>query len=178
MPDAITIMGNTGGNQAYVTDKGALWTGSPDKTEVYMWNTVSTDIAAAGTALLICNNSDTKHLHIIRAYVWADVATEIDFHLPVYSASFTGTAVAAVPINRQAKGIDAPMVAWDNETANDQTALIATIHTNETATDIFGNWVELDGLLVLGYHDSLAIDIVADSAAFNAVVIGYFENDH
>jgi len=147
---------------------------SIDEGEAYAWNTVTADIDGTDTAILLCNSHTTKNLYIDTIYFWTDVATEIDFHFPAYSASFTGTAVTGVCLNRSSNNT-AQAICYSDETANSQANLFMTVHTNETATDVFPMEFHFGGTIVLGYHDSIAIDIVDDSGAFNTTIIGYYK---
>lgn len=139
------------------------------------WMTVTADINAADTALLVCNDDPDRDLHINRLYIWADVATTAKVHFPVYSASFTGTTVTGVNFNRTSNKV-ALATAYADETANALAAATTflTLHTNELATDQYGAWVEFSNAIILGYHDSIAIDIVAESAAFECSIWGYY----
>lgn len=141
----------------------------------FAWMTVTADLAAADTALLLCNDDPNRNLFIDRMYVWADVPTTVKLHFPAYNASFTGTAVTGVNFNRCSSKI-ALATAYADETANSLAAArtFLTLHTNELTGDQYGIWVNFSNAIILGYHDSIAIDIVADSAAFECSLWGYY----
>lgn len=141
----------------------------------YSWTAVSADIDAGDTALLIVNTDPDRSLNIDSLYVWSDVATQFKIHFPVYSASFTGTAVTGLNLNRISNKT-ALASAYADETANVLVAAntVLTLRTNELATDQFGIVMRsIDGI-ILGYHDSIAIDVVAESAAFECTIWGYY----
>ncbi len=181
MTDTMNIFGRTG-NLADVNSEGAIYIKKPDEIEAYAWTTATADIDAGDTAFLICNTSTSKHLHIVRAFVRVDVATELDWHFPSYSDSFSGTAVTGIPLNRQKTSSAPPVLAYADETANSQANLFMTnylhVATNGQTTCSVGQWIDFGGMIVLGYHDSLAVDIGSEPGAFNLALFGYFEADH
>jgi hypothetical protein len=135
---------------------------SEDKADVYSWTAVTADLAAGATALYVVNDSPTKLLHIHSVYIYCDVATEYHVHCPAYVAP-AGTAVVGTNWNRTSGNL-AEATAKANETSNVVT------------TDVFSSYMEFSDAIILGYHNSIAIDIVADSAAFNCTIVGFFEN--
>lgn len=148
---------------------------SRDDADSYSWTAVTENLPANGTALLVANDSTTKFLYIYSIYVWSDVATAIHIHVPSYVTP-AGTATVGVNLNRTS-GKLAEATAKANETANvfAQANVLYTLHTNESATDQFAVYMEFNGSLILGYHNSVAVDIVEDSAAFNCTIVGFFE---
>ena len=143
--------------------------------EAYSWVSVSEDLAGGGTALLVANDSTTKLLYITRIYVWADVATQFKIHLPTYAIPAGGTSVVGKNWNTTSGNL-AEATAMANETANTFAAanVITTVRNNEVGTDQFGEWIELDGAVILGYHKVLAVDVIADSAAYECAIFGYY----
>lgn len=148
---------------------------SEDDAEAYSWTSVSADIDTGDTALLVCNNSNTKKLHIEKVYCWTDVAAQFKIHVPAYP-TLAGTAVTGVNLNRGSTN-EANGVAYTDETGNTFAAgnVITTIRNNEVGTDQFGEWVEYGGAVILAYHDCIAIDIIGEGAAFECTVIGYYK---
>jgi hypothetical protein len=140
----------------------------------FSWTTVTDDIDATDTALLICNTHQTKNLYITQVNLWTDVHAQFQIHSPAYSASFTGTAVTGVNLNRKSLEV-AQAVAYADETANTQANIIETIRNNEVGTDQFEVNRNYDGAIILGYQKSIAIDIVEESGAFQATVLGYYK---
>ncbi len=171
MPASEIAIAGLSGNQVDVVSNSLL-TFEPDESQVFAWTSATADIDAGDTALLITNLSSSKTLHIVRAYVWSDVHTQVLFTLPTF-ATFTGTAVVGVPLNRQKISI-APATAWADETVNGSENVFVRTSSNELTTGQQGQWVDLDGKVQLGFRDSMGIDIVAESAAFNTFVLGVY----
>lgn len=142
----------------------------------YSWTAVSADIDAGDTGLLIANDSTTQNLHITKVYMWADVATQFKIHCPAYAAP-AGTAVVANNLNRTSPKA-APATAKADETGNTFAAgnVVLTVRNNEVGTDQFGVDWDFEGALILGYHQCVAVDIIAESAAFEVTIFGYFED--
>ncbi len=172
MSNEITLAGYSGSQVDLY--ENALLTQDQDEREPFSWTTVTADIDLTDNGLIVTNNSTSKHLHIIRAFVFIDVTTAIEFYMPVF-ATWTGTAVTGIPLNRAGINI-APATALSDANVA-QANVILRIATNELTTGQHGQWVEFGDNLALGYHDSLAFDIVAESTAFYSAFIGYFHNN-
>lgn len=172
---ANTILGRTGKIMDVRSD-GAASVHPQEENEFFSWTSVTANVDANDTIILVTNDSTTKHLHITDAYIYSDVSSAVDFFTPAFAA-FTGTAITGVAMNRTAVTI-APATALGDTTNDTLANIFATLHTNETEGDQFGVWLPLDGLMVLGFHDSIAIAIVAASAIANSVVMGYFHDNH
>lgn len=144
------------------------------KGDAYSWKAVNANIDATDTALLVRNDSSTRYLVIEKLYVWSDVPTAIHVHL-TSRAAFTaaGTAVTGVNLNTTIQNV-APATAFGDETANTQGNIILTLETNELTTDQFGIAYDFDGSLILGQNGCIAVDLVAESAAFETTIIGYY----
>jgi len=149
---------------------------SRDHGFAFSWTAVTADLAAAATAILLCNNDPDRYLIIDNIYLWCDVATQLKVHVPPFAA-WSGTAITGVNMNRTSANI-ALASCYANEVTNALAAAttIVTLHTNELTTDQYAASINLYNALVLGYHDSVAVDIVEDSAAFEATIFGYFED--
>lgn len=172
MPASEIAIAGLNGPQVDVVNNSLL-TFEPDETEVFGWTTVSTDPGTGGeTALLITNISTSKTLHIVRAYIWSDAHTQVLFTLPSF-ATFAGTAVVGIPLNRQKISI-APATAFADETANTSNNVFARTSSNELTTGQQGQWIDLDGKVQLGFRDSFGIDVVANIANFNTFVLGFY----
>ena len=142
----------------------------------YSWTAVSADIDAGDTALLVCNDSTTKHLYISDIYVWADVATQFKIHFPAYVTP-AGTAVIGLNLNRTS-GKLAEATAKADETANVFAAanVLLTLRNDEGGTEGQTQRVNLQGAVILGYHDCIAVDIIAESGAFEVTIMGYYHD--
>ncbi len=171
---ANTILGRSGDIMDVRSD-GAASTHAAEEVEFFSWTSATKNIDDNDVIILVTNDSDEKHLHITDAYAYTDVPTALDFYTPAYAA-FTGDAITGVALNRTAVTI-APATALGD--SNDTLAnIFATLYSNETAGDQFGVWLHLGGLMILGYHDSIGINVVAASAVANGVIMGYFHTNH
>jgi hypothetical protein len=142
----------------------------------FAWNAVSADIDAGDTALLLTNTSTLRKLRIGKVYLYCDVEQQFDIHLPAYSASFTGTTVTGVCLNKTINRT-AEATAYADETANSQGSIITTLHSNELATDQFGILYDFEGAVILGYRDSIAVDLINEPGAFEATLLGWYEDN-
>ncbi len=170
-----TILGRNGEIMDVRLD-GAASVHPQEENEFFSWTSVTANVDANDTIILVTNDSSAKHLHITDAYVYSDVPSALDFFTPAFAA-FTGTAITGVALNRTAVTI-APATALGDTSGDTLANIFATLHSNETAGDQFGVWLPLGGLMVLGFHDSIAISIVEASAVANSVIMGYFHDNH
>jgi hypothetical protein len=144
--------------------------------KAYSWTAVTADINAGDTAILLCNDDPDEVLIIDWIYVWCDVATQLKIHVPAYGA-WSGTAVTGVNLNRTSANIALATCKADEITNAFAAAnTILTVHTNELTSDQYSASIDFKNAMVLGYHDSIAVDIVEESAAFEATIFGYFSD--
>lgn len=148
---------------------------SEETGEAFSWTTVTSDLAAADTGLLIANTHTTKKLHICDWRVYSDVPTAIQIHCPAYP-TLAGTVVTGQCLNRS-RDLDVAnyALAYSDETGNTQGDIIETVHTNEVATDVNELKGDFGGSLILGPRQCIAWDIVEDSAAFQIAAKGYYK---
>jgi len=147
--------------------------------DAYSWTAVTADINTGDTALCVINTSTTRKLVIRDVYAYSDVPCLLKIHVPA-AATWAGTAVVGVNLNREKAGVLATASAYADETGTTfaDANVILTIATNELTTDQHGVLVSplCDGALRLGYDDAIAVDIIGESAAFNCTITGYFED--
>ena len=172
----MTIIVGSSGQNLDVRSDGAVPLFQAEENEVFSWTSVTADIDANDTVILVTNDSTTKHLHITDMYVYSDVPSAIDFFTPAF-ATFSGTAITGIALNRTGVTV-APATALGDSAGDTLANIFATLFTNETVTDQFGVWLRLNGLLSLGFHDSAAIAIVEASAVSNSVIMGYYHDNH
>lgn len=142
--------------------------------DAYSWTAVTANLGAGGTALRVVNQSRDRLLCITKVYTWSDVSTIIKIHCPV-PAAWDGTATVGVNLNRHSiKTADASAAGNDTVNALVDAQVLISLHTNESDTDQFGVSWDFEGALILGYDNCVAVDIVADSGAFNCTVIAYY----
>jgi hypothetical protein len=144
------------------------------KGDAYSFTAVSADINAGDTALLVANQSKDRLLVIEKVYAYSDVPTQLKVHCPAVG-TWAGTAVVGVNLNRlSTKTADA--VAYADETGNTFAAAntVVTLNTNELTTAEFPVEYDFKGAVILGYDDAIAVDIIAESAAFDCTFLTYF----
>ena len=141
--------------------------------QAFAWNAVSADIDAGDTALLVQNTSSSKKLVIEKIYVYSDVATAVDVHLVTASFTIAGTAVTGVCLNK-ANPTVAPATAKADETGNTQGNIIITLHTSELTTSQEAVEYDFSGSVIIGQNQAIGVDLVAELAAFECTIIGYF----
>ena len=154
----------------------------------YCWTAVSADVAAGVGGIHLTNNSTSHSLFIEKIYVWADVVNQFKIWSPATYTAQNGTAIVGLNLNRaSANAADATCTA--NETSNTfvpaQTLVTVrnTRYVRGNGDDLVdipaasqGQWIEFGGALILGYHNAIAVELVADTAAFEATIIGYFHD--
>src|SRR4030042_4142850 len=146
-----------------------------ERGDAFAWTAATADLAAADTALLVANTSQTKKLHITKVYVYSDVPSRLQIHLPAFP-TLAGTAVTGVCLNKSLNKT-AEASAYADETGNTQGSIINVLVSNELTTDPFAVAWDFEGAVILGYHDCIAVDVVGDSAAFDCSIEGYYEED-
>ena len=143
--------------------------------DAYSWAAATSNIDATDTAMLVVNQSYTRDLVIEKVYIWVDVPTDIDIHLPAAATWAGGTVVVGTNLNRNSTKT-ANAICRADETGNSQANLIATLHTNETTGDIHGLEWDLKGSVILGYDNAIAVDVVEEPAAYTCNIVGYFRD--
>ena len=141
---------------------------SRDTGQCYSWSAAK-NIDATDTILLVCNNSTTKLLYIEKIIVGSDAATRFTVHSPVYP-TLAGDAVTGVNDNR-ISGNAADASAYQDETGNTQANVL---HQGMLMASEMVDLI-IDGRIILGYHQCIAVDIVAEPTMATCTIIGYFE---
>ena len=144
----------------------------------YSWTSITSDIDTGDTALAVKNTSHTRKLVIQTIYVYGDVPTLMKVHCPVPVTLAGGAAVVGVNLNRGEAATLAPAIARSDETATTFAAgnVIFTAATNETTGDQYGVILSpfLDGAVVLGFDDIIAVDVIGEVAAYECTIAGYY----
>ena len=172
--------GTGAGYKAHVTDENKLRVYSTVETEIsfesefngraFSWSNVSYDYAAGDTVLLVKNTSTTLNLIVDHIHIYAGSISEVVVHCPT-CASPTGTAVTGVNMNRQS-GRVAESTAIADETTNTQANVIARHVCPGSGNG--GIDIELDGALILGLNDCIAIDFTDEGASAYVNIEGYY----
>ena len=155
-----------------------LYYASVDDGRAFTWTGISADVAAALGGMYLTNTSQVRQLHITKMYLYADVPTQFKIWCPATYVAPDGTSVVGVNLNRTSANV-AEATCTVNETNNAFAAaqVICTVRGNELTSDQFGQWVDFEGALVLGYHDAVEVELVADTAAFEITIFGYFDDN-
>ena len=138
---------------------------SMERGEAYIW-TATADWGADKNALWIRNDSQNRMLHIERVVACPAAAAVIEIWVGTGN-TVGGTAVVGACLNRA--NLNTPDVTArhtnTNVDAGSGMTLLATYHCPATTV----HDIPLDGALMLGYYDEIAINIVTDvgSTTFN-----------
>ena len=191
MSDTIQIIDGTGA----VNVKAAVNTAAQLKTfdsnvsamhtaslrgDAYSWTAVTDNLDTTDTALAVQNTSQKRKLIIQDLYFFGDVPGLIEIHCPAPCtlATTSGFVTVGVNLNRRYAAKLAPAIAVSDETATTFAAanVILSLMPNETATDQYGIMVSplLNGALLLGYGDIIAVDVVGEVATFTCTISGYY----
>ncbi len=146
--------------------------------DAYSWAAVSAAGVGAGDTLLMVRNLSPNRLLVInRFYVYSDVPTALDVHLQTNSTAFSaggaGTAVVGVNLNTTSNKV-ADAGGYSDDDSVTQGSIILTLHSNEAAATQFSIDFPTDDTIVLGTNGCIGIDAVADAAAFECSIVGYF----
>ena len=153
--------------RAYSTIENEASFESETKERCYSW-TDSYNYAANDTIIWLRNDSSTLNLLIEKIVVSSDTATQVIFHSPENTAP-AGTVVTGVNLNRSSNHI-ADATCYRDETNNVRANVIANAIIQANVPAIF----PVDGAIILGYLDCLAVDFVTVGALGMATIRGYF----
>lgn len=147
--------------------------------EAFSWTAVSANIDVGDTALVLTNKTDTKWLIISSAYVRVDVATQVKFHLPAAFTPTPGTEVIGVNLNTNYAGTALAQAYCDDDgvafaAANTILTLYLPNAVNAQVTTSIGQHVDFKDAVILGYNESIAVDIITEPGAFECTFTGYF----
>ncbi len=154
--DALTTTG-----MAHISDAHGL---------SFTWSSGTYDAAAGDTILLVKNTSTTRNLFIIAITLSADVETRVVVHLPTTEVTPTGTAVTGVNLNSTSSNA-ALATAIRDETNNSQGGIVWAGEIQATSEPYS---VPTFGAIIIGQNDSIGVDYVADAAACDVTIYGFF----
>jgi len=173
---------NSSQNEVRVGYDGRLWgeanqvprasKASWDDKELWSW-VATYDPDAGDTIILVQNTSLTKLLRIEYVAIGSDTASRYYIHCPATSITVAGTAVTAVRLNNPTGGGTPPATAKEDETGNSTVSIIHEGHLAAGDEKI----VQYNGSLVLGYLESVAVDLVTAATLGTATVVGWFEEE-
>ena len=144
---------------------------SRDNGDSYSWSSGTFDITAADTILLVKNTSTTQKLYITEMWFSSDVETRVQVHCPTVAFTDAGTPVTGTNLNRTSGNV-AAATANQDETNNAQGAIV---WTGEIAITGAPYHLILHDALILGQGDSVGVDYVANAAACDVTILGFFD---
>lgn len=138
----------------------------------FSWTMVSYDYDAADTLLLVRNDSTTLMLYIEYVWMWADCGGSIVV-LQRPTADFTIAGTAVTGVNMHAAGGSPDATAKGDETGNTQGNIIdVKFHPGSSSPGV--NFLQHDGVVALGHHDAVGVDVVTGGDACQCTIHGYF----
>jgi len=155
--------------KAYCTAETEISHESESNKRAYTWSH-SYNSGANDTILWLKNTSTTKNLIIEKIVLSSDTTTNFIIHFPSTTTSPTGTAVTGTNLNRSSNN-SADSTCYGDETGNSRGIVMAQgiILNNTTAI------MPVDGSIVLGVNDEIAVDFVSATTALGMVTIrGYY----
>ena len=178
---ALKILGANGiGNEAYVTGNRLhvdakmtprVGIQSRDNGSTFSWASGTYDADANDTILLVKNTSTTQNLYVTTICLSTDVETRVVIHLPTTDVTVAGTTITGTNLNTVSANVASASAARD-ETGNSQGNIIWSGEI-QAATNPFS--VEFFASIVLGQNKSIAVDYVADVAACDVNILGFYE---
>jgi hypothetical protein len=157
--------------RTYATTASEISYESEANERAYSWVNATYDYTAGDTILLVKNTSTTEDLLIDSITVAGDTETEVVIHCPT-CATPTGTAVTGVNMNRKSnKTADATAKA--TESTNSQANIIARILIDGNSSEFYN----LNGSVVLGLNDCIAVDFTTNGGACYVTINGYYHTE-
>ena len=153
--------------QTYATTETEISHESESNRRAYTW-AGSYDYDAGDTIMLVKNTSSTTNLIIEKILVSSDTTTEIVIHFPK-DTTLAGTEVTGVNLNRSSNNT-AEAIAYRDETGNTQGNIMgsAMVMANTTV------FIPMDGAVVLGIGDEIAVDFVTAGTFGSVSIRGYY----
>lgn len=152
---------------------GDRWRAAIDRGDAYVFHGIDKDIAAAGTVLMVRNDSLIRKLIIERiAIINGNVATLYAIHLITAAFTAAGDAVVGVNMNGMSNK-QADATAIGDETGETQGAIL-----QDVGGAVAKETLDAPGLVgfVLAPNTAIGIDQVTDSTAGAASIYAYFED--
>ncbi len=143
---------------------------SKDDGQCYFWTHSFINTGNGDTILWLANTSTTKDLYIEKIHITGDVTTQFTVHSPAYAAP-AGSVVTGTNANRTSGNV-ADASCYGDETNNTQGNVLFQGHALAFTEIIF----PVDGKIVLGYHDCIAVDFVTLGTLAAVSFVGYYED--
>jgi len=174
------LRGSSDGSLAGVED-GALvtapltdWEKAVADGDAYAWTNATYDPDAHDTILGVQNTSTTRDLHIQKAWVNSDTASQFVVHTSS-GVTMAGTAVTGVNLNR-ASGRIAQATAKADETGNGAQGagypgfLFADLLAANTAKTM-----EIGGAISIPYGHVIGVDLTTAATGAAVTIYGWFD---
>jgi len=172
-------VGSTGNRTQATIDSGRLFTDavnsiraakySIDK-QLWAWCGRG-NFDATDTWLMVTNNSRDKLLRIQAIMLAGDATGRVQIHTPAFP-TLAGTLLTAVRLNNPLQTTTQPdATGYADETGNTQANVIMEPIVIASTTLM----IPIEGMISLGYHESLAIDFTVEQTYAAATIIGWFE---
>jgi len=154
--------------RTYATIEDEVSYESETNQQAYTWTNVTYNYSANDTILLVKNTNNTENLIIDLIVISGDTSTTITIHSPNCGTP-TGTTVTGTNLNRTSS-LTADAIAKSNEATNTQDNIIAIAKINGSNAAI----LPVQGAIVLGLNDCIAVDFTTDGGAANVTIRGYY----
>ena len=139
--------------------------------DAYSWSSGTYDPGAADTILLVKNTGNTP-LHIEGIWLTTDVDTRVVIHIPTSEVTPTSaTTPVGTNLNTSSSNV-AEATAKQNETNNTQGAIVWAGEIYAASGPFY---VDFQGSVILAKNVSIGVDYVADVAACDVTIIGFYE---
>jgi len=152
----------------YSTMESEISHESEVNNRAYTW-THSYNSGANDTILLVKNTSTTKNLIIDKIILSSDTTTKVVIHFPE-NTTLAGTGVTGVNLNRSSND-SAEATAYGDETGNTQGSILGQMI-------LLGNTgavLPINGSVILGVNNEIAIDFVSATTSLGMVtIVGYY----
>jgi len=152
----------------YATTESEISHESESNNRAYTW-THSYNSGANDTVLLLKNTSADKNLIIDTIIVSSDTTTKIVIHFPS-NTTLAGTGVTGVNLNRSSNNV-AEASAYGDETGNTQGDILGQMILLANT----GAVLNINGSVILGLNNEIAVDFVSATTALGMVtIVGYY----
>jgi hypothetical protein len=146
---------------------------SEEEGNCYMW-TATADLAADKCLLYLKNTNTDMNLVIQKIIISPAAACQFEIWVGSNSVTVAGTSVTGVNMNLGSGNV-ALATATHTETGADLGGGVMTLLGTAWA-GAGVNAVPLDGTLILGYLDEMAINLITDVGSSSANIMGFYHD--
>jgi len=153
--------------KVYATTESEISHESETNKRAYSWTT-SYNYDAGDTILLLKNTSSTLNLIIDKIMISSDTATKFIIHFPT-GTTLAGTTITGVNSNRSSNNTpDAS--CYSDETGNTQGDIFGQGYVGAGGNAL----LPIDGAIILGVNNEIAIDFVTAGTLGMVTIRGYY----